>query len=63
MKFFDFWIIYLDEHAKKTKNDKSKTSREVDGEVSALFDGALEEFKEGNPVEIVQTLKVNGENA
>lgn len=62
-KFFDFWLMYLDENAKKTKNDKSKSGREVDGEIDALFGRVLEEFKMGNKVEIVQTLKVNGENA
>ena len=55
--------MYLDENAKKTKNDKSKSGREVDGEIDALFGRVLEEFKMGNKVEIVQTLKVNGENA
>ena len=48
MKFFDFRIIYLDDNAKKTKNDKSKTQWEIDGEMDSLFGGALEEFKNGN---------------
>ena len=52
-KFFDFRLIYLDDNAKKTKNDKSKSSWEVDGEIDALFGGANEELKLGNSVEVV----------
>lgn len=44
-KFFDFWLMYLDDTAKKTKNDKSKSVWEVDGEIQALFGDVMEELK------------------
>lgn len=45
--------MYLDDTVKKTKNDKSKSIWEVDGEIQGLFGEVMEEFKQGRSVEVV----------